>query len=111
MLGTPVQVSTDPIGYLRDLAEHLSHRTCGFDQIVSLHSVEKLPYHAECTSSNSEWLTHQHRDTLASIVGHPTLTSYLAIADGEAIGRTKFEMTEVRVVYVRLSVRTLINFV
>lgn len=43
----------------------------------------------------SEWVTHQHRDTLSSIVGHPTLTSFLAIADGEAIGRVKFEMTEV----------------
>jgi hypothetical protein len=42
-----------------------------------------------------EWLTHQHRDTLSSIVGHPTLLSYLAIADGEATGRVKFEMTEV----------------
>ena len=41
-------------------------------------------------------MTHQHRDTLSSIVGHPTLASYLAIADGEAIGRVKFEMTEVR---------------
>ena len=41
-------------------------------------------------------MTHQHRDTLSSIVGHPTLTSYLAIADGEAVGRVKFEMTEVR---------------
>lgn len=47
------------------------------------------------TPSLSEWLTHQHRDTLASIVGHPSLTSYLAIADGEATGRIKFEMTEV----------------
>jgi hypothetical protein len=44
---------------------------------------------------DSDWITHQHRDTLSSIVGHPTLTSYLAIADGEAIGRVKFEMTEV----------------
>ncbi|PPQ77033.1 hypothetical protein CVT25_014850, partial [Psilocybe cyanescens] len=43
---------------------------------------------------NREWLAHQHRDTLSSIVGHPTLASYLAIADGEAIGRVKFEMTE-----------------
>src|SRR5258708_36950332 len=43
----------------------------------------------------SEWLTHQHRDSLSSIVGHPALTSYVAIADGEAIGRVKFEMTEV----------------
>ena len=45
---------------------------------------------------HSDWLTHQHRDTLASIVGHPTLASYLAIADGESIGRIRFEMTEVR---------------
>ena len=28
-------------------------------------------------------------------MGHPILTSFLAIADGEAIGRVKFEMTEV----------------
>lgn len=46
----------------------------------------------------SDWLTHQHRDTLSSIVGHSTLTSYLAIADGEAMGRVKFEMTEVDIV-------------
>lgn len=46
-------------------------------------------------SNCSEWLTHQHRDTLASIVGHPTLNSYLAIADGESMGRIKFEMAEV----------------
>ena len=52
---------------------------------------------ANISSVYSEWLTHQHRDTLSSIVGHPSLTSYLAIADGEAIGRVKFEMTEVRV--------------
>jgi hypothetical protein len=45
--------------------------------------------------SYREWLTHQHRDTLSSIVGHPTLTSYLSIADGVAVGRTKFEMMEV----------------
>jgi hypothetical protein len=43
----------------------------------------------------SDWLTHQNRDTCASIVGHFPLTSYLAIADNEAIGRTKFEMIEV----------------
>lgn len=43
----------------------------------------------------SDWLTHQHRDTCASIVGHSTLTSFLALADNEATGRIKFEMTEV----------------
>lgn len=46
--------------------------------------------------SYSEWLSHQHRDTYASIVGHPTLLNYMAIADGEATGRVKFELAEVR---------------
>ena len=58
---------------------------------------------------SSEWLAHQHRDTLSSVVGHPTLTSFLAIADGEAIGRVKFEMTEVR--WRVLVVGALIKFV
>ncbi|KAL4269190.1 Splicing factor subunit [Pleurotus pulmonarius] len=62
-------------------------------QLEHLHARYTGTGHADLTKY--EWLTHQHRDTLASIVGHPTLTSYLAIADGEAIGRTKFEMTEV----------------
>lgn len=51
--------------------------------------------HAHWPTYYSDWLTHQHRDTLTSIVGHPTLTSFLAIAEGQAIGRVKFEMTEV----------------
>lgn len=43
----------------------------------------------------SEWQNHQHRDTYASIVGHPSLLDYVATADGEATARTKFELTEV----------------
>lgn len=54
--------------------------------------------HADLTKW--EWATHQHRDTLSSIVGHATLTSYLAVADGESIGRIRFEMAEVRLNYV-----------
>ncbi|EGU12969.1 hypothetical protein RTG_01010 [Rhodotorula toruloides ATCC 204091] len=55
---------------------------------------------APCTSVNlrppsrSEWITNQHRDTSSSIVGHPALLQYLAIADGETTARTKFELTE-----------------
>uniref|UniRef100_A0A0H5FSB6 Splicing factor subunit n=1 Tax=Leucosporidium scottii TaxID=5278 RepID=A0A0H5FSB6_9BASI len=41
-----------------------------------------------------EWFTHQHRDTYASIVGHPTLLNYMSIADGESTGRMKFELAE-----------------
>ena len=71
-------------------------RTCRFNKIVSRNQTTSIQ-HSKPNSAiiHSEWLTHQHRDTLASIVGHPTLTSYLAIADGESIGRIKFEMTEV----------------
>lgn len=54
--------------------------------------------HADLTKW--EWATHQHRDTLSSIVGHPALTSFVALADNESIGRVKFEMTEVCVVSV-----------
>lgn len=61
-------------------------------QLEHLHARYTGTGHADITKY--EWLTHQHRDTLASIVGHPTLTSYLAIADNESIGRVKFEMTE-----------------
>ncbi|EJD03745.1 SF3b10-domain-containing protein [Fomitiporia mediterranea MF3/22] len=61
-------------------------------QLEHLHARYTGTGHADMTKY--EWLTHQHRDTCASIVGHPTLASYLAIADGESIGRVKFEMTE-----------------
>ncbi|KAI5479787.1 splicing factor 3B subunit 5 [Pseudohyphozyma bogoriensis] len=48
--------------------------------------------HADMTKY--EWLTHQHRDTYSSIVGHTPLLYYTAIADGEASARVKFELTE-----------------
>lgn len=44
---------------------------------------------------SSEWITHQHRDTSASIVGHAPLLSYVALADGESRARVKFELCEV----------------
>ncbi|KAK7045946.1 hypothetical protein VNI00_006941 [Paramarasmius palmivorus] len=67
------------------------------DMLIYRNSKEAIPFTTRMSTDapfNSDWLTHQHRDTLSSIVGHPTLLSYLAIADGEARGRVKFEMTE-----------------
>lgn len=61
-------------------------------QLEHLHARYTGTGHADMTKY--DWITHQHRDTCASIVGHAPLTSYLAIADGESIGRVKFEMTE-----------------
>ncbi|KAL7419531.1 hypothetical protein Q5752_005442 [Cryptotrichosporon argae] len=48
--------------------------------------------HADVTKY--EFVTHHHRDTLASIVGHPPLLAYLSIADGECQARERFEVIE-----------------
>ncbi|SCZ97817.1 BZ3500_MvSof-1268-A1-R1_Chr7-3g09602 [Microbotryum saponariae] len=52
------------------------------------------PHLNEPRRSHSEWFSHQHRDTYASVVGHPPLLNYMAIADGEATARLKFELAE-----------------
>ncbi|KAL1410598.1 hypothetical protein Q8F55_004615 [Vanrija albida] len=62
------------------------------NSLEQLHSRYTGTGHADITKY--EWMTHQHRDTLASIVGHPPLLSYIAIADGETRGREKFEVLE-----------------
>ncbi|KAG0149172.1 hypothetical protein CROQUDRAFT_74591 [Cronartium quercuum f. sp. fusiforme G11] len=61
-------------------------------QLEQLHARYVGTGHADLTKH--EWLTHQHRDTYASIIGHPALWSYLAIAEGESLGRIKFEVCE-----------------
>ncbi|GAA97193.1 uncharacterized protein L969DRAFT_91958 [Mixia osmundae IAM 14324] len=61
-------------------------------QLENLHARYTGTGNADITKY--EWNTHQHRDTYASIVGHPPLLQYSALADGESIGRAKFEMTE-----------------
>ncbi|KAG0662425.1 hypothetical protein C6P46_003371 [Rhodotorula mucilaginosa] len=61
-------------------------------QTAQLHARYTGTGHADVTKY--EWMTHQHRDTSSSIVGHPALLQYLSIADGEATSRTKFELTE-----------------
>ncbi|GAA5882708.1 hypothetical protein JCM16303_006555 [Sporobolomyces ruberrimus] len=61
-------------------------------QIAQLHARYTGTGHAD--STKYEWLTNQHRDTSSSIVGHPALLQYMAIADGEAGARVKFELTE-----------------
>ncbi|KAL7417514.1 splicing factor 3B subunit 5/RDS3 complex subunit 10 [Mrakia frigida] len=61
-------------------------------QIEQLHARYTGTGHADMTKY--EWLTHQARDTYASIIGHAPLLSYVSLADGESLGRTKFEMLE-----------------
>jgi splicing factor 3B subunit 5 len=33
-----------------------------------------------------------HRDTAASFLGHPHLASYLAVAEGESLGRIRYRL-------------------
>mmetsp|Transcript_21433 Transcript_21433/g.29992 ORF Transcript_21433/g.29992 Transcript_21433/m.29992 type:complete len:89 (+) Transcript_21433:3-269(+) len=45
--------------------------------------------HAE--ANKYEWLSNQLRDSYSSFVGHPALLSYLSIAEGKSLARTKYE--------------------
>jgi splicing factor 3B subunit 5 len=44
----------------------------------------------------SEWVTNQHRDSLASYIGHTSLAAYFAIAENESIARVKYNCYHVR---------------
>ncbi|OCF41771.1 splicing factor 3B subunit 5 [Kwoniella heveanensis CBS 569] len=73
--------------------EGMTIREDGLDLLEErLHARYTGTGHADTTKY--EWLTHQHRDTLASIVGHPPLLGYLSIADGECQARERFELIE-----------------
>ncbi|PAA84145.1 hypothetical protein BOX15_Mlig026727g1, partial [Macrostomum lignano] len=41
-----------------------------------------------------EWLTNQHRDTCASVQGHPDLLNMIAIAENESRARVRFNLME-----------------
>ncbi|CAJ0954893.1 unnamed protein product, partial [Mesorhabditis belari] len=43
-------------------------------------------------TSRWEWMTNVHRDTYASLVGHPGLLSYMAVCEHESRARTKFNL-------------------
>jgi hypothetical protein len=49
---------------------------------------------------HSEWAINQHRDTMASHIGHYDFLSYCAVAENEAVGRVKYTMLEVRNLFV-----------
>lgn len=41
-----------------------------------------------------EWMTNQHRDTYASLLGHYDQLSYMAVARNESIGRIRLEFLQ-----------------
>lgn len=44
--------------------------------------------------SKYDWITNQHRDTLASHVGHYDQLSYYSVAQNESIARVRLQMLE-----------------
>ncbi|KAJ1986806.1 hypothetical protein GGI25_001003 [Coemansia spiralis] len=45
-------------------------------------------------TTKHQWLAHQHRDTLAHYVADNSLATYISIAEGETVARTKFNMLQ-----------------
>ena len=41
-----------------------------------------------------EWVTNQHRDTFASILGHNDLLNYMALCENETKARVRFNLVE-----------------
>ncbi|KAJ2303661.1 hypothetical protein IWW52_005447 [Coemansia sp. RSA 2704] len=44
--------------------------------------------------SKHQWITHQHRDTLAHYVADDSLAMLISIAEGESMARTKLNMLQ-----------------
>ncbi|XP_039255430.1 splicing factor 3B subunit 5-like [Styela clava] len=63
-----------------------------FSQMEHLQSKYVGTGHSDTTKW--EWLTNQHRDSLASYIGHPDLLSHIAIAENETRARVRFNVLE-----------------
>jgi splicing factor 3B subunit 5 len=48
--------------------------------------------HADTTKF--EWLTNQHRDSLALYCGLSSMTNYFALAENESVERVRFELKQ-----------------
>ena len=63
-----------------------------YSQLEHLQSKYIGTGHADTTKW--EWLQNQHRDTVASILGHFDMLNHVAIAENENKGRLKFNLIE-----------------
>lgn len=45
--------------------------------------------------SKFEWAVNQHRDTIASYIGHYDTISYFSVAQNESNGRVRYQLLEV----------------
>merc|ERR1739838_649673 len=63
-----------------------------FSQMEHLQSKYVGTGHADTT--RWEWLTNQHRDTFASLIGHHHVLSLVAIVENESKSRVRFNLLE-----------------
>nr|CAB3266005.1 probable splicing factor 3B subunit 5 [Phallusia mammillata] len=63
-----------------------------FSQMEHLQSKYVGTGHSDTTKW--EWMTNQHRDTLASYLGHHDLLTYIAIAENESKARVRFNLLD-----------------
>lgn len=57
--------------------------------------------HADMTKF--EWASNQHRDSIASHIGHYDMLSYFAVAQNDSVGRVRYQLLEVRIEHVAQS--------
>ncbi|KAJ1985170.1 Splicing factor 3B subunit 5 [Dimargaris cristalligena] len=48
----------------------------------------------DAETTKYQWLSNQHRDTYASLIGHPNLLSYMAVAENESLARCRLNLLE-----------------
>ena len=58
----------------------------------------------------SEWMVNQHRDSFASFIGHHDMVSYFSLVENESKARTKFNLMQVRQLYIVLYTVTVHTF-
>jgi splicing factor 3B subunit 5 len=48
--------------------------------------------HADVTKF--EWACNQHRDTLASNIGHADMMRFISVAQNDSVGRVRYQLLE-----------------
>ena len=63
--------------------------------VVVMFYSDYMPFLSVC----SEWLVNQHRDSVASYIGHYNLLDYFAVAENESKARVQFNLLEVNCIH------------
>ena len=59
------------------------------------YTFEKLCFCDRSILFPSEWMVNQHRDSIASYIGHNNMLEFFAIAENESKARVKFNLLKV----------------